>query len=397
MRYIDTSTRNPSHTLAEWFKNSSKEGVKEIRMQTGYFSGKSMDLLLHAVSAEILASCTAKILIGSNDPRTQVVDVLKLIKTLNIPRSNAQVGIICFSDGLFHPKTYHLRRGDGSQTAYVGSANLTPSGLHKNVEAGIILDTNEGDDEAILEQIGRAIDEWFFRGHDLGIRIVEDSEFLKRLVELEILSDLPPIKKSSSTSGKGAGTALPGLKGLTSWRTSAESDRDEKEVVSSIATAELGSVLIAEITKGRLGAGARQIDINKSIAEEYFGGTGTKIRCTSVSFKGELGLTEDRIVGTKSSSNWYIELSGLRGELDSAFDKRPLLLMVQTQEKLREYQFHWLEPTDPNFGLVYRHFINEKGGTRGNKSIKVITSYSEFSSVWSNNPFELAGTTKGRT
>lgn len=390
MRYIDTSTRSPNHTLAEWFKSSSKKGVKEIRMQTGYFSGRSMDLLLHAVPAEILASCTAKILIGSNDPRTQAVDVLKLVKTLNIPRSNAQVGIICFSDGLFHPKTYHLRRCDGSQTAYVGSANLTPSGLHKNVEAGIILDTYEGDDEVILEQIGRAIDEWFFKEHDQGIRIVEDSEFVKRLVELEILSNLPPIKKSPSTGGKGAGAGLPRLKGLTSWRTSSESDSDEKEVTSSIATAELGSVLIAEITKGRPGAGARQIDINKSIAEEYFGGTGTKILCTPVSFNGELGSAEDRIVGAKRSSNWYIELSGLQGELDSAFNKRPLLLMVQTQEELREYQFHWLEPTDPKFGLVYGHFINEKGKTRGNKSIKVIKSYNEFSSIWSNNPFELA-------
>ena len=50
---------------------------------------------------------------------------------------------------------------DGSEAAYVGSANLTPPGLSLHVEAGILLDSNDGDPASILREIATAIDAWF--------------------------------------------------------------------------------------------------------------------------------------------------------------------------------------------------------------------------------------------
>jgi hypothetical protein len=44
------------------------------------------------------------------------------VKALGLPRQNACLGIVRYDQGFFHPKTYHLRRSDGSQCAYVGSA-----------------------------------------------------------------------------------------------------------------------------------------------------------------------------------------------------------------------------------------------------------------------------------
>ena len=58
----------------------------------------------------------------------------------------------------YHPKTCHVRRSDGSQSAYVGSANLTGNGAVLHVEAGIALDSAEGDPEDVLSDIAAVVD-----------------------------------------------------------------------------------------------------------------------------------------------------------------------------------------------------------------------------------------------
>src|SRR5690606_21273491 len=55
-------------------------------------------------------------------------------------------------------------RSDGSQLAYVGSANLTKSGAGRHIEAGVVLDTDKKDDPLVLQAVARAIDDWFGSG-----------------------------------------------------------------------------------------------------------------------------------------------------------------------------------------------------------------------------------------
>ncbi|CAM5298221.1 hypothetical protein LSHI6S_00605 [Leifsonia shinshuensis] len=55
----------------------------------------------------------------------------------------------------FHPKVYFLRDGDAA-SALVGSHNLTPGGLFRNVEAGIEVRKEEAEDEPLFSKI----DEW---------------------------------------------------------------------------------------------------------------------------------------------------------------------------------------------------------------------------------------------
>ena len=55
-----------------------------------------------------------------------------------------------------------FRRNDGSQAAYVGSANLTPAGIGgQNVEAGLIIDTRQGNFPAVLDAVAGSVNSWF--------------------------------------------------------------------------------------------------------------------------------------------------------------------------------------------------------------------------------------------
>lgn len=101
-------------------------------------------------------------LLGSNDGSTLASHISFLAGKLNVPLANVSLGIVRYEDALFHPKVYVFHRSDGSITAYVGSANMTGTGVSgRNVEAGLILDSLNGDDEAIIEQISGTIDDWF--------------------------------------------------------------------------------------------------------------------------------------------------------------------------------------------------------------------------------------------
>jgi HKD family nuclease len=153
MRYLDTGGRDPGHALASWLEGAVREEVAEIRFQTGFFSLDGVGLLIPALEQCRASDRPTKILIGSNDASTLRDDVAGLMGILGIPRNHAHLGVVNFSGAYFHPKTYHIQRADGSQAAFVGSANLTASGLALHVEAGIALDTNEGDDPRRLSDL----------------------------------------------------------------------------------------------------------------------------------------------------------------------------------------------------------------------------------------------------
>ncbi len=122
---------------------------------------------------------------------------------MGVPRKNALLGVVYFSGAFFHPKTYHVHRKDGSQAAFVGSANLTASGLALHVEAGITLDTREGDSVAQLSQIAAAIDSWFDQKR-AGLNLVTGTASIDELVKNGVLSLAPPPKPTASYTGGGA-------------------------------------------------------------------------------------------------------------------------------------------------------------------------------------------------
>ncbi len=208
LKYIDSGTRNSSEALGHWVASQVVAEVRELRWQTGFFSVDGLPAFLPALSALAAADLTVNVLIGSNDCETLQAHALTLVSVMGLPRSKARLGIVNYAGSFFHPKVYHFRRSDGSQTAYLGSANLTlpgVTGLH--IEAGLLLDTRDGDPDSVLNSIAQAIDEWF-TGSRPGLEIVSSNADVTRLTSAGVLAAAPP-PRSPASAGGGAGGTVP--------------------------------------------------------------------------------------------------------------------------------------------------------------------------------------------
>lgn len=214
MKYFDSGERNPEHTLARWLENTLSEGVSELRLQTGFFSLDGIGLLIPALDQCKQNDLPTSILIGSNDAGTLKDDVIGLVDIVGIPRNGAQLGIVSYDGAFFHPKTYYIKRPDGSEAAFVGSANLTTSGLVLHVEAGVALDTRDGDAPDDLSQIAAAIDGWFSQNR-LGMTSISGLATVDALAASGVLAVTRPVRTSSRSQGsQGGRTARPRLQNL---------------------------------------------------------------------------------------------------------------------------------------------------------------------------------------
>ena len=162
MKYIDSGIRDAEQTVGFWMKSAVESKIREFRCQAGYFTLDGSSLLLPLLKKCAAEGTIVRLLLGSNGGATLASHIAFLAGTLGIPQKHVSLGVISFDNCLFHPKVYHFVREDGSQTAYVGSANLTESGIAgRNVETGVILDSGGGDDINVLREIERRIEAWF--------------------------------------------------------------------------------------------------------------------------------------------------------------------------------------------------------------------------------------------
>lgn len=191
MRYLDSGARDAAQSLGYWLQETLNREILEVRWQSGYFVADGLGFLAPTLERLRTENQLVVAVVGSNDGSTLRTDLERLLPLLGIPRTNAHLGVVSYSGAYFHPKTYHLRREDGSQAAYVGSANLTPAGMAAlHVEAGIVLDTREGDAQLILSEIATAIDAWTLSDRE-GFTRIRGAETLDQLVAEGILALAP--------------------------------------------------------------------------------------------------------------------------------------------------------------------------------------------------------------
>jgi hypothetical protein len=165
VRYVDTGSRDPKQALGTWLSDvllDPSDRVAEIRVQSGFFGSGALGYFEPALQDLASSDSHTRFLVGSNDGQTPRAAVEDLLAIVGPARGNLAVGVVSFTAGYFHPKVFHFKRIDGSVTAYVGSANLTPPGARSHhVEAGILLDTRDGDPVHVLHTIASAVDSWF--------------------------------------------------------------------------------------------------------------------------------------------------------------------------------------------------------------------------------------------
>lgn len=236
MKYVDSGTRDASQTLAQWFTEVLDDDVSELRIQTGFFSLDALTLYTGCFERLARENAPCSVLIGSNDCSTLHDDVVGLVELMGIPRTAARLGVISYSGGAyFHPKAFHVRRLDGSEAAFVGSANLTPSGLALHVEAGIALDTRDGDSPEQLANVRAAIDAWFSDERP-GITLITGLDVVGDLAAQGILSLAPPVRPSGeknngvSSATRGARPRLDPLIAIPRATTKRTREVDEAEL-----------------------------------------------------------------------------------------------------------------------------------------------------------------------
>lgn len=202
MRYIDSGLREAKQTVGCWMTDALATGVREVRCQAGYFTLDGAGLLLPVLKTCAAEGAAVRLLLGSNGGATLASHIAFLAGALGVPQKHVSLGVVSFDTSLFHPKVYHFVRENGSQTAYVGSANLTGPGVSgMNVEAGVILDTEDGDDASVLHDIVASIESWF-EGGAPGLSAIATARDIDVLLAAGIIA-LKPTKRSVEPEEEG--------------------------------------------------------------------------------------------------------------------------------------------------------------------------------------------------
>ncbi len=314
MRYIDNGSGDSlEDALFAWLRAALTAGVVGIRWQSGFFEASVLGVFMPALQRLANEDLDTIVLIGSNDGETQSSAVHQLVDLLGLPRRNALLGVVSYADGFYHPKTIHLRYRDGREVAYVGSANMTARGINGlNIEAGIVLDTDEGDPVEILTRIRLAAGEWFDL-HPEGLFKVESHDDINQLEGRGILTtDRAPRRRPRLEGGVPGGDPLPRRDRRHALPPMPDRDRKEDDDIEEEPTEELefdGPVLIAELAGGgRWGQAA----FPEWFIHNFFGvlpDTSDVLRLWPVTQADGVGRAEEARCGYKGKSkNWYYEL-----------------------------------------------------------------------------------------
>lgn len=322
MRYIDSMGRTAPTTLGHWLSNEVPAQQAHLRIKTGYFSFDGLGALQKCIGHLVQNDLPISVVLGANEKATIKADVDALYSLMACPRPNAKLCVVTCTGGLFHPKVLHLTRTDGSEFAYIGSANFTPSGINgANLEAGIMLDTREGDPIGILQEIAASIDDWF-QGTTVGVTQIASPATTQQLLVDGVLGLIkPPISNGASGSGGGSSAAakMP-LKPLVSFPSlSTNSSKPTNAGTPQIgAGSNIGNaalpvggldVLIAEI-----GGGTRwkQANFPVNMIRSFFGVNPTAndhIELYRISATGTQYPPDNTQVVNVKSQNYRIELA----------------------------------------------------------------------------------------
>ncbi len=217
MLYLDGSSRKPEDALGYWVDKEDPKEISHLRFQSGYFSLSGLGAFAGIIKSLNTNSNKISAVIGANEKETIKDDVESYLDLVKSPRKGVNTAIVSFSNGLFHPKVYHLTRSDGSEIAYVGSANLTSFGINSgNIEAGLIVDTRKGDQKAILAKISASIDTWL-GSTTIGSSVIKTNADVAKLVTDGIIGVAKTPRTSASGGAKSSTAKKPPLSPLLTF------------------------------------------------------------------------------------------------------------------------------------------------------------------------------------
>ena len=248
-----------------------------------------------------------------------------------------------------------LSYGSGRQVAYVGSANLTSRGINGlNIEAGIALDTAQGDPVDVLSHVTQAVSDWF-SSTPSGLFQVGSHDDVDRLARRGILTTAPAVRPPRDEGGgrgldplphRGRRHVLPPLPDRgTAEDAGIEDEPSEEPEVG-------GDVLIAQLAgPGRWGQAA----FPQWFIDNFFKvqpGTGDFLHLVPVTRAGGVGTAEKAVCGHKpGSKNWYYEL-GLAATIGAYPQKPQKPIGVFHRIAHQSFRYSILMPDDDSYPHV---------------------------------------------
>ncbi len=387
MRYLDSMGREAATALGHWLSNESPAQQAHLRIKTGYFAFNGLGALQKSIDQLVQNHLPISVVLGANEKATIKADVDALYSWMACPRPNAKLCVVTCTGGLFHPKVIHLTRTDGSALAYVGSANLTSAGINgTNLEAGILLDSRQGDSIHILNEIAASIDDWF-QGAAAGVTQIVSSATTQQLVDDGVLGLIRPATSNGAggSSGGSPTTAKMPLKPLVSFPSPSTSSSSSTSVGPSNTgtSANSGSdVLVAEI-----GGGPRwkQANFPVNMIKNFFGVSPTAndyIELYSVFANGTQSPPVKTQVVNVKSQNYRIELSSVAG-IPYPSNGRPIGVFRKTGLKKFRYRIFFLGDSGySNLSTTLQ--TRYTGPTHHLKRVEM--SSSDLNSIWSSCP-----------
>lgn len=274
VEYLDSGGGDPDQAVGRWLAEHLVPGVRAFRVQTGYFSmGSLRDHL------EILRDVNViRLVLGSNAPEQPTAEDVRQLVPLVESRGSRSLTLVRFTgSGLFHPKTIHLIREDGTALAYVGSANMTLQGLGLNAEAGIVICPDSGD---ALDAIAAATDAWSGR-HEEGVFQVCAAEDVDDLLARGVLqtADQRRVARAASRRERQAPPGSGGLRRVRLWRpaTSPPAQGGRTPAGPEKHAAGVGEALLMRVRKRRNG---NQIQLSKVVLNGPFMRGATEVTLT---------------------------------------------------------------------------------------------------------------------
>ena len=393
MRYIDNGTGDPrEEALFPWLRAALTEDIVGIRWQSGYFEVSVLGLFVPVLEKLAAEELDTIVLIGSNEGETLSSAVHHLVDVLGLQRRNVLLGVVSYSDGFFHPKTIHLCYRDGREVAYVGSSNMTARGVNGlNIEAGIVLDTDDGDPVEVLASIKMAAAEWFALQPE-GLFRVDSHDDVNQLEGRGILATQRPPRRPRADGGEAGRDPLPRRGRRHALPRLADDVEVEDDDVAEEPAHEAGpdgEVLVAELAgPGRWGQAA----FPQWFIDNFFqvlSDTGDTLRLLPVTEANGLGAAEERECGHKKGSrNWYYEL-GLAADIGAYSQQPPKPIGIFHRIGVQTCRYTILMPEDESYRLVADFLAeNRKRLNRpGNELPRTIVPAVELSDAWPDNWF----------
>ena len=127
-RYIDTGSDDPNNFLGNWLDANLLDGIQSFRCQFGYFSFSALAPYARLLNEMVTAGKAVHFVLGSNSGSLALTDLEQTRKIVQ-GTGDASLVVVAYQTALFHPKTIHLTRSDGSTAPPLGPATSPNKGL----------------------------------------------------------------------------------------------------------------------------------------------------------------------------------------------------------------------------------------------------------------------------